>query len=216
MRAAVYARVSTSDQTAENQLIELRQYCAAQGWNVREYVDTGISGVKDRRPALDSLLADARRRRFDVVVVWRLDRLGRSLHHLVTLLDELQAIGVGAVSLGEGLDFTTPAGRLSFHVLAALAEFERGRIVERVQAGLARARAQGKRLGRPRSDGTALALPEGLTVRRAAVLWGVSPATAARRLRAGLLPGEKTLPDAGEPSPRFRPESGRERSGPGA
>jgi predicted site-specific integrase-resolvase len=86
-RAAIYARVSTSDQTCENQLLELRRYCEARGWQATEYVDTGISGAKDRRPALDALLKDAKRRRFDVLVCWRLDRLGRNLRHLVTMLE---------------------------------------------------------------------------------------------------------------------------------
>ena len=89
MRAAVYARVSTADQTCENQLIELRRYCAARGWDATEYVDTGVSGAKDRRPALDRLVVDARRRKVDTVVVWRLDRLGRNLRHLILLIDEL-------------------------------------------------------------------------------------------------------------------------------
>jgi DNA invertase Pin-like site-specific DNA recombinase len=209
VRAAVYARVSTADQTAENQLAELRRYVEARGWAAVEYVDQGISGAKDRRPALDDLVRDAKRRRFDVLVCWRLDRLGRNLKHLVTLLDELQAWGVAFVSLAEGIDATTPAGRLQMHILGAIAEFERSRIQERVMAGLARARAQGKRLGRPRRDGTALALPAGLTVRQAAETWGVSLATAGRRLRAGRLPGEKSLPEAGEVSPgsRREPES---------
>ena len=131
-RAAVYARVSTLDQEPENQLAELKQYVGARGWTAVEYVDHGISGAKERRPALDALLRDARRRRFDVLICWRLDRLGRSLKHLVTLLDELQALGVAFVSLGEGIDCTTPAGRLQLHILAALAEFERARISERV------------------------------------------------------------------------------------
>ena len=123
LRAAIYARVSTLDQEPENQLAELRRYADARGWMPTEYVDHGVSGAKERRPALDRLLADARRRRFDVLVCWRLDRLGRNLRHLVTLLDELAALGVSFVSLGEGIDCTTPAGRLQLHVLAALAEF---------------------------------------------------------------------------------------------
>ncbi len=151
MRAAIYARVSTVDQTAENQLLEVRQYVAARGWTAVEYVDRGVSGAKDRRPALDDLLRDARRRRFDVVVCWRLDRLGRNLKHLITLLDELQALGVAFVSLAEGIDATTPAGRLQMHLLGAIAEFERDRIRERVLAGLQRARSQGRKLGRPRT-----------------------------------------------------------------
>ncbi len=111
-RAAVYARVSTADQTCENQLLELRRYCEVRGWTAAEYLDHGVSGAKERRPALDRLLTDARRRRFDVLVVWRLDRLGRNLKHLITTLDDLAALGVAFVSLNEGIDATTPAGRL--------------------------------------------------------------------------------------------------------
>lgn len=152
MRAAVYARVSTLDQEPENQLVEIRRYIAARGWTQTgaDYTDRGVSGAKDRRPALDQLVKDARRRRFDVLVVWRLDRLGRNLKHLVVLLEELQALGIAFVSLAEGIDATTPAGKLQMHILAAIAEFERARIAERVKAGLARVRAAGKRLGRPR------------------------------------------------------------------
>src|SRR5437773_9555007 len=150
MKVAIYARVSTSDQTTDNQLLELRQYVAARGWAaVTEYVDEGVSGAKDSRPALNRVLADARRRRFDALVCWKLDRLGRNLKHLLLLLDDLQALGVAFVSLHEGIDATTPAGRLQMQILGAISEFEKGRIVERVRAGLARARTQGKRLGRP-------------------------------------------------------------------
>jgi DNA invertase Pin-like site-specific DNA recombinase len=151
MRCAVYARVSTTDQEPENQLTELRRYAEARGWTLtKEYIDRGISGAKDRRPALDDLLRAAKRRKFDVLICWRLDRLGRNLKHLITLLDELQALGVAFVSLAEGIDATTPAGKLQMHILGAIAEFERARIAERVKAGLARVRASGKRLGRPR------------------------------------------------------------------
>ena len=152
MKAAIYARVSTFDQEPENQLVELRRYAAARGWEAREFGDHGVSGAKERRPALDAMVADAKRRRFDAVVVWRLDRLGRNLKHLITLIDEMQALGIAFVSLGEGIDATTPAGKLQLHILAAIAEFERARIQERVMAGLARARSQGKRLGRPAED----------------------------------------------------------------
>src|SRR6266567_885559 len=110
MKAAIYARVSTLDQEPENQLLELRRYVEARGWTAVEYVDKGVSGAKDRRPALDHLLADARRRRFDVLVVWRLDRLGRNLRHLIILLEDVQALGIAFVSLAEGIDCTTPAG----------------------------------------------------------------------------------------------------------
>ena len=135
-RAAVYARVSTLDQTTANQLVELRKYIEARGWTAQEYVDKGVSGAKESRPALDTLLRDARRRRFDVVVCWRLDRLGRNLKHLITLLEDLQALGIAFVSLNEGIDATTPAGRLQMHILGAIAEFERARIAERVRLGL--------------------------------------------------------------------------------
>lgn len=175
-RAAIYARVSTADQTCDNQLLELHRYIAARGWTAVDYVDRGISGAKDRRPALDSLLLDARCRRFDVLVVWRLDRLGRNLRHLVTLLEDVQALGIAFVSLAEGIDATTPAGKLQMHILAAIAEFERARIAERVRAGLARVRAKGQRLGRrPRwiSDDD-LRRVANLSTRKAAAALGIA------------------------------------------
>jgi DNA invertase Pin-like site-specific DNA recombinase len=193
VRCALYARVSTSDQEPENQLAELRRYSEARGWTIyREYSDHGVSGMKDRRPALDQLVADAKRRRLDVVISWRLDRLGRSLKHLLTLLDELQSLGVAFVSLAEGIDATTPAGKLQMHILGAIAEFERARIAERVRAGLVRARAHGRRLGRPRRqvEDSLLAPVRGLPVREAARRLGVSPATAHRWL------SRKTSPKA--------------------
>ncbi len=182
MKAAIYARVSTFDQEPENQLQELRRYAEARGWTGREYVDRGVSGSKDRRPALDTLVSDAKRRRFDVLVCWRLDRLGRNLRHLVTLIDELNALGIGFASLGEGIDTATPAGRLQLHILAALAEFERARIQERVRAGLARARAQGVRLGRPSARVPVERVRDvgGLSVEAAAVALGVSRSTVKR------------------------------------
>ncbi len=183
MRAALYARVSTSDQTTDNQLHELRHYAGARGWTVAEYTDT-ISGAKDRRPALDRLIKDARRRRVDVLVCWRLDRLGRNLKHLVTLLDELAVLGVAFVSLQEGIDATTPAGKLQMHILAAIAEFERARIAERVKAGLQRARKQGQQLGRPRLQlpQEAIEAVRGMSVRQAAKRLRISPSAAYRLL----------------------------------
>ena len=182
MRAAIYARVSTFDQEPEYQLQELRRYADARNWQATEYVDRGVSGAKDRRPTLHQLLTDAKRRRFDVVVCWRLDRLGRNLKHLITLLDDLQVLGVGFVSLNEGIDATTAAGRLQMAVLAAIAAFERDRIVERVRAGLARRAAQGKPLGRPRQtiDPDGLARTSALSTRQAAALLGVSHAAVHR------------------------------------
>ena len=184
-RAAIYARVSTFDQEPENQLQELRRYVEARGWTRTEYIDKGVSGAKDSRPALDTLVRDAKRRKFDTLIVWRLDRLGRNLNHLITLLEELQAMGVAFVSLHDGIDATTPAGKLQMHILGAIAEFERARIAERVKAGLARAKAQGRRLGRPKRfvDVSVLATVRGLSVRRAAEKLGVSTATAHRWLK---------------------------------
>ena len=183
MRAAIYARVSTLDQEPENQLRELRQYTQARGWTAREFVDR-LSGAIDTRPALDRLLGDARRRRFNVVLIWSLDRLGRSLRHLVALLDELRALNVSLVSLREGLDLSTPAGRLQWQIIAAISEFERERLRERVRAGLARVKAGGKPLGRPRVVLTAAQVDsvKGLSVRQAARRLGLSRSTVHRCL----------------------------------
>jgi DNA invertase Pin-like site-specific DNA recombinase len=187
MRAAIYARVSTLDQEPENQLAELRRYIEARDWTIApEYVDRGVSGAKDRRPALDQLVKDAKRRKFDVLVCWRLDRLGRNLKHLITLLDDLQALGVAFVSLAEGIDATTPAGKLQLHILGAIAEFERERIRERVLAGLQRAKAQGKKLGRPKAAAPLdrLATVAHLPIDAAAHTLGVSRSTLKRWRKA--------------------------------
>jgi DNA invertase Pin-like site-specific DNA recombinase len=150
MRTAVYARVSTGDQNPEMQLAELRDYSKHRGWEVAgEYVDRGISGACEHRPELDRLLSDAHQRRFDAVLVWKLDRFGRSLKHLVNALAEFEALGVAFVSLRDHLDLSTPAGRLMFQIIGAMAEFERELIRERVKAGILHARAKGKRIGRP-------------------------------------------------------------------
>ena len=151
MRAAIYARVSTQDkgQDADLQLRELREYAKQRGWAVaNEYVDEGVSGSKDSRPELSRLMLDAKQRRIDCVLVWKLDRFGRSLKHLVNALAELEAVRVSFVSLRDAFDLTTPAGRLMFGVVAAMAEFERDLIRERVKAGIANARAKGRRVGR--------------------------------------------------------------------
>lgn len=148
MRCAIYARVSTSDQSTEMQLEELRTYAGHRAFEiVEEFVDVGQSGSKDRRPALDRLMVAVHERRVDVVLVWKLDRLGRSLRHLVNVLAEMEARGVALVSLRDNLDLSTPAGRLMFQVIGAMAEFERSLIVERVKAGLSAARRRGVRLG---------------------------------------------------------------------
>src|ERR1700682_1822723 len=151
-RVAVYSRVSTHHgQDPELQLRELREYTASRGLTiVQEYTDVGYSGSKESRPALNQLMADACQRRFDAVLVWKLDRFGRSLRHLVNSLAELEALGVAFVSLRDNLALSTPSGRLMFQIIGAMAEFERSLIVERVRAGMRNARAKGRRLGRPR------------------------------------------------------------------
>jgi DNA invertase Pin-like site-specific DNA recombinase len=152
IRVAIYARVSTlTSQDPEVQLRDLREYASRRGWKIaEEYVDQGVSGARETRPALNRLMKDAGRRKFDGVLVWKLDRFGRSLRHLVNALAELEARGVSFVSLGDNIDLSTPAGRLMFQIIGAMAEFERALIQERVRAGLRNARAKGKRLGRPR------------------------------------------------------------------
>ena len=153
MRTAIYARVSTSNngQDTAVQTRELAEYCQRRGWEIAgEYVDTGISGAKERRPELDRLMADAHRRRFDAVVVWRFDRFARSVSHLLRALETFKALGIEFVSLSEQVDTSTPTGKMVFTVLGAVAELERSLIAERVKAGLRNARAKGKRLGRPR------------------------------------------------------------------
>lgn len=184
MRAAIYARVSTHNgQDPEMQLRELREYCQRRGWGgVTEYVDVGISGAKEKRPELDRLLADAHRREFDAVVVWRFDRFARSVSHLLRALETFSSLGIDFVSLSEQVDTSTPAGKLVFTVLGAVAELERSLIVERVRAGLRNARAKGKRLGRPRSGVDPAAIKrlrtQGATWRAVGAALGVAPATA--------------------------------------
>ncbi len=130
---------------------ELVEYCERRGWKVvDEYVDVGIFGAKEKRPKLDRMMADAHRRRFDAVMVWKFDRFARSVSHLLRALETFRALGIEFVSLSEHVDTSTPRGKMVFTVLGAVAELERSLIVERVKAGLRNARAKGKRLGRPR------------------------------------------------------------------
>jgi DNA invertase Pin-like site-specific DNA recombinase len=151
-RLAIYARVSTCNhrQDTNVQTRELRQFTEARGWTLAgEYIDVGISGAKDSRPELNRLMADAHKRKFDVVAVWKFDRFARSVSHLLRALETFNALGIAFVSLSEQMDTTTPAGKMVFTVLGAVAELERSLIAERVRAGLRNARAKGKRLGRP-------------------------------------------------------------------
>jgi DNA invertase Pin-like site-specific DNA recombinase len=148
-RVALYGRVSTADQRADLQLDALRALAAQRQWTVHEeYCDAGYSGTKDRRPALDRLMADARRGKFGVVAVWRFDRFGRSLRHLVTALDEFRDLGIQFVSTQDAIDTATPSGRMMYGVIAAMSQFEAELIRERTVAGLAAARRRGVRLGR--------------------------------------------------------------------
>ena len=150
IKTAVYCRTSTEEQHPENQLYELREYCKRQGWEIyKEYSDK-ISGVKESRPALDLMMQDARQKHFDIVVVWKLDRLGRSLQHLIQIIQEWKNKGIGFVCTTQNIDTTTPSGNLIFHIFGAIAEFERELITERIKLGIKRRIAEGKIQGRPK------------------------------------------------------------------
>jgi DNA invertase Pin-like site-specific DNA recombinase len=179
-RIAIYARVSTSDQDPEMQLVDLRKHAQARGWEIfAEYVDRGASGVREDRAEYQRMLADVRRRKVDLVLVWRFDRFSRSIRQLVTALDEFDSLGVDFASYNEAFDTTTPSGRLLFAVVGAMAEFERNIILERVRAGIAKARANGKHLGHPpvaeeKIASARRALGAGASIRRAAQESGLS------------------------------------------
>jgi DNA invertase Pin-like site-specific DNA recombinase len=189
LRVALYARVSTNNgQHPEMQLSELREYADRRGWQVAgEYVDEGVSGARERRPALDRLWADSRKRKVDAVVVYRYDRFARSLRQLVNALEEFRAMGIEFVSLHEGVDTSTPNGRLVFGIFATIAEFERELIRSRVRSGLAAARANGKKLGRPH---VAVDAAQVATLRASGASWkvisrelGIGVGTACRALQ---------------------------------
>jgi len=187
MRCGLYSRVSTRDQDNEVQLIQIRQWVAAHGWTVsHEYTDT-ISGAKFTRKGMDAMLQDAKAGRFDMLVVWKLDRLGRSVSHLLALLDELRGYGVGFAATSQGIDTTTAGGRMLLGFLAVIAEFERELIIERTAAGLERARANGVRLGRPMVDVDMDRLmrlgAKGLSQRTIAARMGIGRGTVQRALR---------------------------------
>jgi len=148
-RAAIYLRCSTKSQETEIQEVELSEYVSRRGWEYKIYRDAGQSGANESRPALDSLLSDVRKRKVDVLCVWALDRLARSLKQLLSIAEECRSVGVDLVSLKQNVDTTLPAGRLTFQVLGAVAEFEREMLRTRVKAGLEMARRNGKKLGRP-------------------------------------------------------------------
>lgn len=203
MRAALYARVSTlAVQHPEMQLAELRSYVSRRGWELAgEYVDEGVSGSKESRPALNRLMQDASRREFDIVLVWKIDRFGRSVKHLINTLADLDSCGVAFASLRDNLDLSTPSGRLMFQIIGAMAEFERALTLERVRAGLNNARRNGKRLGRPRRvvdlDSIARMKAEGNSLRDIAEKLGVSYGTVRMRLAGD----ERKTPRCGATAP---------------
>ena len=187
LRVAIYARVSTINhgQDVMLQIRELEQFVQARGWRVvGQYQDEGVSGTKDSRPELNRLMADAHKRRFDVICVWRFDRFARSVSHLLRALETFNALGIAFVSLSENVDTTTPTGKMIFTVLGAVAELERSLIVERVKAGLRNARAKGKKLGRPRvvADGRKIAelRADGMSWRAVSNRLGISVRVARR------------------------------------
>jgi DNA invertase Pin-like site-specific DNA recombinase len=190
MRVALYGRVSTANhgQDVGMQMTELRHYCARRGFEITgEYIDHGISGAKDSRPALNRLMADAHQRRFDAVCCWKLDRFGRSLKHLVNAIADLEAMGIAFISLQDNLDLSTPPGRLMFHIIAAMAQFERSLIQERVRAGMRNARAKGRQIGRRRAafdpEQARSLLLAGRSLAQVGAALGVSASTVCRRLQ---------------------------------
>ena len=201
-RTAVYARVSTDDQDVQVQLDELRAEAERRGWRIIDtYADEGVSGSKESRPELDRMLSDVRAGRVDLVAVWKLDRLGRSMQHLIQLLDVLKRHDVGFVSLRDaGIDTTSATGTLMLQLLAAFSEYELAILKERTRAGLARARRQGKTLGRPRKEldlrAARVLLGQGHSLRETASMLGVPRATLSRRLKdaPGPRPGGSQTP----------------------
>ncbi len=186
-RVALYLRVSTVDQHPETQVLDLRQLAAQRGFEiVEEYRDT-ISGAKARRPGLDQLMADARRGRFDVVMVWAFDRMARSVRHLLEVLDELNRLQIEFISFRENIDTGGPLGRALIVIIGAIAELERNLIVERVRAGMRRAKLEGRRIGRPPLNVDRSAVlrdrSRGQSLSQLAKVYGVSRASIARLLQ---------------------------------
>jgi DNA invertase Pin-like site-specific DNA recombinase len=187
-RAAVYVRVSTVDQHPETQLHDLRQFAVQRGFQiVQEYTDHGFSGTKARRPALDQLMEDARHRKFDVLMVWSIDRLARSTKHLLQTLDELNGLGIQFLSQREAIDTEGPLGRAIVVIVSAMAELERCVIIERVRAGMRRAKLEGRRIGRAPLNVNRVALlrdrERGLSLNQLAKAHGISKASVCRVLR---------------------------------
>ncbi len=190
-RVAIYARVSTSDQSTESQLLDLRRYVRERGWELfKEYTDNGVSGTKDSRPALNELMNDAKKRRFDAVLVWRFDRFARSTKHLILALEEFRNLGIDFISYQENIDTSSPLGSAIFTIISAVAQLERDIIAERVKAGLRRARENGKVIGRPKAlfsveEAYKLRL-QGLSLREIGEKIGVSRTTVLNYLKNDL------------------------------
>src|ERR1017187_4652909 len=187
MRVALYCRVSTKDQRCDMQMRDLRAYCSARGLTIiREYIDIGQSGAKDSRPELNELMADARKRKFDSVVVWRFDRFARSTKHLLLALEEFRSLGVQFISYQENIDTSSPLGQALFTIVSAVAQLERDLIRERVNAGIRNARACGKQLGRPRRivnrDEILRLRSQGASIRQIADRLGIGYGTVRLRL----------------------------------
>jgi len=188
MRVGIYARVSTKDQSCEMQMRDLRAYCAARGFTIiREYIDIGQSGAKDSRPELNELVADARKRKFDSILVWRFDRFARSTKHLLLALEEFRSLGIQFISYQENIDTSSPLGQALFTIVSAVAQLERDLIRERVAAGIRNAKASGKQLGRPRRivnhDEVLRLRAEGASLREIATNLGVGYGTVRLRLQ---------------------------------
>ena len=188
MRIVIYARVSTKDQSCDLQRRDLRTYCAARGFSLEcEYVDVGESGAKESRPQLNELMAAARKRHFDAVIVWRFDRFARQPKHLLLALEEFRSLDIQFISYQENIDTSSPLGQALFTIVSAVAQLERDLIRERVSAGIRNARASGKQLGRPRRvvnhDEVVRLRSEGASLCQIAAKLGVGYGTVRRRLR---------------------------------
>ena len=196
MKVALYTRVSTQDQSVEMQISDLRAYCEQRGFEIyREYSDQGFSGTKDRRPALDEMMADAKKRKFDAVICWRFDRFARSTKHLITALEEFRHLGIDFVSYQENIDTSSPLGKAIFTIVSAIAELERNILMERVMAGLKRAKQNGVVLGRPKkldldTQEIRRMRAEGLSFRQIAKKVKASPASV-----------HKTVTESGQKNP---------------
>jgi DNA invertase Pin-like site-specific DNA recombinase len=189
MKVAIYSRVSTQEQRVDMQVSDLHRYCEQRGFEIyKEYADEGISGTKEKRPSLDELMADARKRKFDAVICWRFDRFARSTKHLITALDEFKHLKIDFISFQENIDTSSPLGKAIFTIVSAIAELERSIIVERVRAGVKRAKEKGKTLGRPKRlnlDGKELIRfkEQGMSLRQIARMVHACPATVYKTLQ---------------------------------